>query len=459
MNLETIKQVLFSCVDEISKHAQYGYGMYSDLDSMVMIFDNSTQKITRTGEGKGIILNAWNGSRFEEYVTTILEQDNVVNKAIELGKRNTFIKGGIPIPHDQKIQKNFDFKGKINPRDVPLDEKVAMVRKLQTQTKNLHPSIVNSIVTYVERKEHTLFIDPSKVLHQTVFRFILRVEFIASSNGCTNSWVTGFNGTGGYENVVVPQQEIEDALENLFLLLKAESVIPGAYHVIADPETSGIIAHEAFGHGVENDVILKQRSRAKKYMGKKVGSPLVNMSDDPLYTGAYGFYSFDDEGQLARKTSIIKEGILLEGLSDYYSAIHLHVGDKGNGRRENFAHKPYSRMSNTFFEPGDTPLEQMIEELNDGLYIVNATNGMEDPKNWGIQCQAKMAREVKNGKFSGRNFAPIGITGYVPDLLNSITQVSDQFRMGFGGTCIKGYKERVPVSVGGPHIKMKARIS
>lgn len=83
---------------------------------------------------------------------------------------------------------------------------------------------------------------------------------------------------------------------------------------------------------------------------------------------------------------------------------------------------------------------------------------MEDPKNWGIQCMVNMAREIKDGEFTGKIFSPIVLTGYVPDLLKSISMVSDDFRLGGSGACGKGYKEWVKVSDGGPYIKAKIRL-
>jgi len=462
MDDSKIKNTLQSCVDEICKTAQYGYGCYSDMESLHMVFDNSVQKISKQGTGTGIILNAWNGEGFEEYATSdIRNRDLLLKKSGELGKNNTFINNGITINDisEKKIEEDFPFTGKIDPRTVPLDEKVDMIKNLQMRTRKMHSQLTNSIIRYMERKEHAIFVSPGKILQQTIFRYVFRVDFYAEGNGKTNSWMTGFNGTGGYELVKIPEDKIEYALKNVIDILSAQSLQPGTYDAIVDPETAGVIAHEAFGHGVENDVILKHRSKARDYMGMKIGSELVNMTDDPLLKGAYGFYHFDDEGQLARKTSIIENGVLKQGLGDHYSSLHLNAPDFGNGRRQTFTHKPYSRMSNTFFEPGETPLPQMIEELGDGLYVMQGTNGMEDPKNWGIQCEAKMAKEIKNGKFTGRNFTPVGISGYVPDLLQSVTAVANDFQTDFGGTCIKGYKEHVPVAVGGAFMRIRGRFS
>ena len=100
----------------------------------------------------------------------------------------------------------------------------------------------------------------------------------------------------------------------------------------------------------------------------------------------------------------------------------------------------------------------MIASISNGFLLENATSGMEDPKNWGIQCLVNMAREIKDGRLTGKVYSPIVLTGYVPDLLKSITMVSDNFELRGSGFCGKGYKEFVKVSDGGPYIKAKIRL-
>lgn len=138
--------------------------------------------------------------------------------------------------------------------------------------------------------------------------------------------------------------------------------------------------------------------------------------------------------------------------------MHLGTTPTGNGRRECFSHKAYTRMTNTFFEAGTDRYEDMLASISYGFQLENATSGMEDPKNWGIQCMVNIAREIKDGKFTGRICSPIVLTGYVPDLLKSISMVSDEVKLGGGGFCGKGYKEWVKVSDGGPYIKAKIRL-
>ena len=115
-------------------------------------------------------------------------------------------------------------------------------------------------------------------------------------------------------------------------------------------------------------------------------------------------------------------------------------------------------MTNTFFEPGTDRYEDMVKSISYGFQLENATSGMEDPKNWGIQCMVNIAREIKDGAFTGRIFSPVVLTGYVPDLLKSISMISDRAELCGCSMCGKGHKEWVKVSDGGPYIKAKIRL-
>lgn len=169
-------------------------------------------------------------------------------------------------------------------------------------------------------------------------------------------------------------------------------------------------------------------------------------------------YFFDDEGNLSTDTVVIDKGTLVSGICDEVSASRLGVAPTGNGRREAVDHKVYTRMTNTFFLEGKDKVEDMIASVKDGMYLEMPSSGMEDPKNWGIQLMVSVAREIKDGKLTGRIFSPVVMTGYVPDLLKSITMVSDKIEHCGSGYCGKGHKEFVKVSDGGPYIKATIRL-
>ena len=145
----------------------------------------------------------------------------------------------------------------------------------------------------------------------------------------------------------------DDILEMLDDKLHADSVVPGMYDVITAPEITGLIAHEAFGHGVEMDMFVKERALAKEYVGKKVASDITSMKDGAASAAEVSSYLFDDEGTLGTDTTIIKDGTLVTGISDLLSALRLGTTPTGNGNRESFERKAYTRMTNTFFTTGD----------------------------------------------------------------------------------------------------------
>ena len=200
-------------------------------------------------------------------------------------------------------------------------------------------------------------------------------------------------------------------------ILGAPRLTPGRYDCIFSPEFAGIFAHEAFGHGTEADMFLQRRSRGQEYLGKQVASPLVDLYDSPALPGQAASFYFDHEGKLAEETKIIEQGILKRPLTDLHSALCLGLKRSANGRRESYAHKIYARMTNTYFGPGSSSFEEMLADIEFGYYLDHPSNGMEDPKGWGIQLEGLYAEEISQGKLTGKVFSPVIVTGYVPDLL------------------------------------------
>jgi TldD protein len=206
------------------------------------------------------------------------------------------------------------------------------------------------------------------------------------------------------------------------------------------------------------DMFVKERAKALEYLGKSVASELVTMHDGAAATNNISSYLFDDEGVLGTDTIVIDKGELKTGISDILSALKLGTKPTGNGKRESFERKAYSRMTNTFFAAGDDSLEDMIASVKHGYILEGVMSGMEDPKNWGIQCMILQGKEVRDGKLTGEVISPVIMTGYVPDVLKSISMVSESVELSGSGACGKGYKEFVKVSAGGPYIKAKVRL-
>ena len=281
---------------------------------------------------------------------------------------------------------------------------------------------------------------------------------IAVKDGRNSYTNTGVSGRVGPELFKQLREKVDDALKVVGELLLAERIEPGEYDIITSPEVSGLIAHEAFGHGVEMDMFVKGRALGAEYIGKRVGSDLVTMHEGALCATNVTTYAFDDEGTPAGDVVEIDHGILKTGICDALAAKRLGTKPTGNGKRQNFEHKVYTRMTNTVFDSGNDNLDDMIASIDHGYLLCGMRSGMEDPKHWGIQCIIERGYEIKDGKMTGKIVAPIVMTGYVPDLLRSVSMAStDRGIFGCGG-CGKGYKEWVKVADGGPYLKAKARL-
>ncbi|MBQ9902544.1 MAG: TldD/PmbA family protein [Clostridia bacterium] len=337
----------------------------------------------------------------------------------------------------------------------------ALVKKLgaiSDKAMSLSEHAIECIVSAQSTHICKMFLTENRDLCQSYVYSEGAIFFVVNREGNSQVAYENVSGLCGPELFDGLEGKLDKVVTTAAELLDAERIEPGEYEIIASPEVTGLIAHEAFGHGVEMDMFVKNRALGKDYIGKRVGSDKCTMHEGALCAENVTSYAFDDEGTLAGDVTEIDHGILKTGICDALSALRLGVQPTGNGKRENFEHKVYTRMTNTMFDSGEDSLEDMISSISYGYLLEGMESGMEDPKHWGIQCIIKMGREIKDGRFTGKVVAPIIMTGYVPDLLGGISMLSPHREVFGSGGCGKGCKEWVKVADGGPYLKTKARL-
>lgn len=416
---------------------------------------------------RGFVLRVYNGICYSEFSFNELPEDVEVLKskinsiAIEDIKKLRESSVGItkfPIIKEDVIEKSFIGEVEILPENITSKEKVERLLNIQKKAFKYSQVLIDFRTFYEEVHVSKIFISLNKKLEQSyIWSQGYLVPIVRKGENVKVNF-NSFSGLKGVELLDEMDAGYKKAIDEVISLLDAERIVPGEYDVICTPEIAGLIAHEAFGHGVEMDMFVKNRAKAVEYIGKEVASDLVVMHDGAASAVDVSSYLFDDEGVLGTDTKIIDKGILKTGICDTISALRLDIEPTGNGKRESFERKAYTRMTNTFFEEGNSKLEDMIASIEYGYLLDGSMSGMEDPKNWGIQCMLLMGKEIKNGKLTGKIVSPVVMTGYVPDLLKSISMVSDRVVLFGSGACGKGYKEWVKVSDGGPYIKAKARL-
>jgi TldD protein len=450
-------------VEEMERRVPYATAMVRTRRGLRIGLRDAEQSADRLDPQEGVVLTVSNGHQLEEASTDRTDADAVQRLAADLVERAVATGVGPDAPRleiaaDGAATGDYATPMLQDPDAMLLADKIAHFDGLRRRLRAMDDRAVQATCSVSHQEVRQVFASRSDLSTQQIRRTNMALLVFVSDGSRQEYAYVARSGTGGMELLAVDDDALRQAATIAGELLHSTSVAPGIHDVVTDPITTGTIAHEAFGHGMETDMFLKERARGAEYIGQRVGSDLVNIIDDPTLPGAYGRYFVDDEGLAATPTRIIRDGILQGGLTDLYSSARLGLGRTANGRRESVQRKAYARMSNTFFEPGEHTRDELLASLDDGLYLCETENGMEDPKGWGMQIWAHFAREYRGGKPTGRIFSPIAMTGFVPDVLADVSMVANDFHMD-AGSCGKGWKEIVPVGSGGPHLRTRCRLA
>ncbi len=187
----------------------------------------------------------------------------------------------------------------------------------------------------------------------------------------------GFSGGGGrvgleyFKDTLTPRAIGEQAAREALLLLEAVDAPAGEMPIVLAPGHSGVLIHEAVGHLLEADFNRKKTSVFWNKMGKKVGSDLVTIYDDPTIPAFRGSYDVDDEGTVPRRTLLIEKGVVRGFLQDRLSAGIMGRPLTGHGRRQDYTHAPIPRMANTYIARGEHAPEEILKSVKKGFYVAS----------------------------------------------------------------------------------------
>lgn len=227
----------------------------------------------------------------------------------------------------------------------------------------------------------------------------------------------------------------------------------GTLPVVLGPGWSGVLLHEAVGHGLEGDFNRKGSSAYSGRVGQQVASPLCTIVDDGTLAGRRGSLSVDDEGTPTQCTTLIENGVLKGYIQDKLNARLMGVAPTGNGRRESYAHLPMPRMTNTYMLAGESDPQEIIRSVKKGIYCANLGGGQVDITSGKFVFSTSEAYLIEDGRIT----APVkGATliGNGPEVMNKVSMVGNDLSLDSGvGTCGKD-GQSVPVGVGQPTLKI-----
>lgn len=338
--------------------------------------------------------------------------------------------------------------------EVGVDQKLPVLKLVERKARSMDPAVDKVSVYWGDGEERVMIatLDGQLV---TDHRPMTRITVLVTAK-------RGEEVQSGYSNIAAREEfgwyteerltnMVREAVDRTMILFHARRPPAGEMPVILASGASGILLHEAIGHGMEADFNRKGTSIYSDMIGKKVAEPFITVVDQASIPGERGALNYDDEGNPAGRTVMVENGTLKSYLHDRISARQYGIAPTGSGRRESYKFAPMPRMSCTFMEDGPHTREEIIEAVDHGIICETYTNGQ-------VQIGAgDYTFYVKNGWLveGGKVTAPIkdvNIIGNGPESLKRITMAANDARLDTGGwTCGKN-GQRVPVSQGIPTV-------
>ncbi len=284
---------------------------------------------------------------------------------------------------------------------------------------------------------------------------LLFVSCVAEQDGRRENGGYNVAGRAGFELYTPERLDriVREAVARTTVLFEATTPPAGEMPVVLAAGSSGILLHEAIGHGMEADFNRKNVSIYADKVGKRIAMPFVNIVDDATNEGARGAINVDDEGNEAGRTQLVENGVLATYLHDAISARHFGVRPTGNGRRESYQHAPLPRMRATYMLPGPHKKDEIIASVKKGIYCQNFTNGQVNIGAGDFTFYVKNGYLIEDGKLT-RPIKDVNIIGNGPKVLEQVDMVSDDLEIDEGGwTCGKD-GQSVPVSQGLPTVRV-----
>ena len=408
-------------------------------------------KIDEINTGIGIsarirVLN--NGAWGFAYTTDLSKFDEITETALKLSNS---LKGDIELSESKIIKDKIATDVKIPFEDISIEEKQEIM-KAAGDSATLE-KVNSTTVGYADAESNELFLNSegSRIEVKTS-RLRMALNATATDGQIIQFGHGSIGGVKGFE--LIANEDIEEFGRKIGdkaqRLLKAESAPSGKFKLIADPELTGVMIHEALGHATEADIILQNDSILKDKLNTKIASDIVNIYDDATIKDGFGYYPYDVEGTKTRPNQLVKDGELISLLSSRQTASKLNMKSSGNAR-SSINDDPIVRMSNTFLQPGDMTFEELIEDIPDGIYLKGSRGGQVDTGKGIFQFNAAEGFKIENGELS-TPLRDVSLSGNILETLNNIDALGKDFKLS-AGFCGKD-GQTVPVGDGGPHTRI-----
>ncbi|MDQ4028150.1 MAG: TldD/PmbA family protein [Actinomycetota bacterium] len=443
-----IKRVLS---EALAKGGDLAELFVEDRRSTALRLDDSRLEDVSSGVDVGAGIRIISGDRSSYAFTNLLTTEALVDAA-------RAARAGVSEASPGKVSDLRTVEGptehsvRIAPESVPMGDKAAALHSADDAARSVGAAVRQVTCSYGDVHQRVLIVasDGRRAEDdRTRTRFVVQV--VAARDG---EIATGFEApghSGGYEllDARPPDQIARAAATKALAMLNARPSPAGEFPVVLAPGTGGVLIHEACGHGLEADTLVKEASVYAKRRGDRMGSKNVTIVDDGTVPNAWGSFGVDDEGTPAQRTVLFDEGVLVGHLSDYQSAKKIGHPPTGNGRRQSYAHTPIVRMTNTNLLPGPDDADEIVRSVKRGVFAATFAGGEVNPATGNFVFGMAEAYMIEKGEIA-HPIKGAQLIGNGPQVLGVIDSVAGDFHH-WEGVCGKD-GQHAPVTNGMPTV-------
>jgi len=341
-----------------------------------------------------------------------------------------------------------------DPREIPLADKKALCEHYNQLLQSYNPKITTTSVSYGDITQRvTIATSEGTLVEQSWADLEARFSAIAREGEMVQTGRETSGSRQGWQDLRNLDQQVITAAERAVKNLSLPTVKGDTYTVVIDPILSGLFVHEAFGHLSEADMTYENPDLLDVMsMGRQFGPRNLQIFDGAAPAGHRGSYQVDDEGTPAETTQLIQDGVLVGRLHSRETAGKLREHPTGNARCLDYQYPPLVRMTNTWIERGETPVEDLFQDIPVGVYAKNWLGGMTNGEMFTFS--AGEAWMIRDGKIA-EPVRDVTLSGNVFKTLANIEAIGNDFYWDESGGCGKGGQSGLPVGCGGPSLRIK----
>jgi len=399
------------------------------------------------GNVRALVRGGWGFVSFNEPSELRKRVEEAVEAAGHVGKETSQFAEVAPVGDTVPLELKND------PRTVPLAVKKKMLDRYNETILSVD-GVTSTNITYSDAHKRVLFASSEgSYIEQERIDVVSRLSATARKNGDMQQASMSLGALNDFSYVETLGETARHLGERAVELLAAPYVEAGTYPVVLDPILAGVFCHEAFGHLSESDFVYEnERMKEIMVLGRQFGQPHLNIVDGAAVPGLRGSFRYDDEGVPAQKTDLIRDGILVGRLHSRETAGKMGERVTGNARALDYRFPPIVRMTNTYIERGEISFNDLIADIDEGVYARNWFGGTTSMEMFTFS--AGEAYMIRNGKVA-ELLRPVKLTGNLFTTLMNIDALGNDMDFNQGGGCGKAGQMPLPVSNGSPHIRIR----